>query len=313
MKQRIISGVVLLVLVFSIIFSPWPLLFLIFAAVAAGLSLSEYRGFLQEDYSNHKPWITKVSRFYVPVLMFLATLLPLAQFSAMLFASDEAGFTYAQEQFLIGADKLVYYAIFMWIISLGIYRKTDYLYQTLKANYLVIFLALFNGAFFFSLIMVRYFDPISLTYNPDNSPLLFIYVIVLVACADSGAYFVGKAIGKHKMIPLISPNKTIEGLLGGLAASAICASLFLFCFEIPGVVTSARKIAFIVVSVVTVAFSVHGDLVESFCKRRVNIKDSSNLIPGHGGILDRLDSLQPAFTFFNFYWLMLIAQNFFTF
>jgi phosphatidate cytidylyltransferase len=118
--------------------------------------------------------------------------------------------------------------------------------------------------------------------------------VALVWAADSGAYFVGRHYGKRKLSPRISPNKTVEGLAGGLVAGVAVALAFA-----PLVGASMSQLpAVALVAVVAVAFSVVGDLFESLLKRHVGAKDSGDLIPGHGGILDRIDGVIAALPIF---------------
>ena len=116
--------------------------------------------------------------------------------------------------------------------------------------------------------------------------------------ADSGAYFFGRAFGKHKLAPKVSPGKSWEGALGGLLTSGVIAFIFLQVTPSDVFGRELSTVPFIAVSVATVAISVLGDLAESMFKRQAGVKDSSNLIPGHGGILDRIDSLTAAIPFF---------------
>lgn len=116
-----------------------------------------------------------------------------------------------------------------------------------------------------------------------------LYVMLLVWGADSGAYMFGKLFGKHKLAPKVSPGKTWEGLIGGLVTSALIS--WLFGRYAPLNVIPATLL---VCSVIAALASVLGDLTESMFKREAGIKDSSHLIPGHGGILDRIDSLTAA-------------------
>lgn len=129
---------------------------------------------------------------------------------------------------------------------------------------------------------------------------LVMYVCFIVWTADSGAYFSGRFFGKHKMAPAVSPNKTIEGLVGGIIAAMIVGYLFADWFDI----TFASTLSMVGIILVTVVFSVLGDLVESMFKRVSGIKDSSHIIPGHGGILDRVDSLTAAFPVFTFLYFL---------
>ena len=125
---------------------------------------------------------------------------------------------------------------------------------------------------------------------------LILYVIALVACADIGAYFSGRAFGKHKMAPAVSPGKTLEGLAGGLAAVTLFA-LLVSLLALPASVTSS---GFLVLSMITGLASVLGDLDESMVKRHRGVKDSGTLLPGHGGLMDRIDSLSAAIPVFAF-------------
>ena len=123
--------------------------------------------------------------------------------------------------------------------------------------------------------------------------------LMIVWAADSGAYFAGRHFGGRwfggrKLAPRISPNKTLEGLLGGMLAGVVVG---LLCTTFTGL-SLAQVPTFIVVAVATVLFSVVGDLFESLLKRHVGAKDSGTLIPGHGGILDRLDGVLAALPIF---------------
>ena len=128
--------------------------------------------------------------------------------------------------------------------------------------------------------------------------LLFLFAILWVG--DSAALFVGKAIGKHKLAPSVSPNKTVEGFIGGLAGAVVVGVImYIWKFNI---------IAWYHIMLIAIGCSIFGqlgDLVESMWKRSLNIKDSSNIIPGHGGILDRFDSLLFAAPFMYIYLLLL--------
>lgn len=130
--------------------------------------------------------------------------------------------------------------------------------------------------------------------NPYHGAKLVMFVCLLVWAADTGAYFSGKTFGKHKMAPNVSPNKTLEGLFGGIILAMIVGWFASSLLDIH----FASLTVMLFITFVTVVISVLGDLVESMFKRVSNIKDSSNIIPGHGGILDRIDSLVAAFPVF---------------
>ncbi len=127
-----------------------------------------------------------------------------------------------------------------------------------------------------------------------HGPKLVMFLFVLIWAADSGAYFSGRQWGRHKLAPAVSPGKTIEGVYGALAGAALCA-LALFYFDwLPGI----SLVQLLILCMACVLISVAGDLWESVLKRRQGVKDSGNLLPGHGGILDRIDSQIAAAPFF---------------
>jgi CDP-diglyceride synthetase len=109
-------------------------------------------------------------------------------------------------------------------------------------------------------------------------------VLLGTAACDSGAYFVGSLFGRHKLIPHISPGKTWEGLVGGVAGAVLAALL------LSGLLKIGWEAA-ILLGVILCVAAVTGDLCESFIKRACGVKDSGNIIPGHGGVLDRVDSI----------------------
>jgi phosphatidate cytidylyltransferase len=117
-----------------------------------------------------------------------------------------------------------------------------------------------------------------------------IFLLVLIWAADSGAYFAGKRFGKRKLAPQISPGKTYEGVVGALLMSLIVSLLYALNLSI----SPMALILFLLLCLLTVMASILGDLLESLFKRQAGVKDSSHILPGHGGILDRIDSLTAA-------------------
>ncbi len=133
-----------------------------------------------------------------------------------------------------------------------------------------------------------------LLHESDNGARWTLFLFALIWCADIGAYFTGRKFGKKKLAPQISPGNTREGVYGGLAASAL--------FAIGFGLWTGKSIpdAFLLMGLclLTVVFSIVGDLFESLMKRHANVKDSGTLLPGHGGVLDRIDSLLAALPVF---------------
>ena len=114
---------------------------------------------------------------------------------------------------------------------------------------------------------------------------LLIWVFLVVWSTDIGAYFAGRAIGGPKLAPSISPNKTVAGLLGGVAAATVIAGLWVYAARLPGMLLWIAALFAVAAQL--------GDLFESGLKRRAGVKDSGTWLPGHGGLLDRLDGLVP--------------------
>jgi phosphatidate cytidylyltransferase len=121
-----------------------------------------------------------------------------------------------------------------------------------------------------------------------------LYALMLVWTADTSAYLAGSRWGTTKLAPKISPGKTIAGVYGALAGSALIAVVGGWLLEVRG----ATLVALVLLGLVSVAFSIVGDLFESLIKRHANVKDSGTLFPGHGGVFDRLDSVFAALPIF---------------
>lgn len=134
-----------------------------------------------------------------------------------------------------------------------------------------------------------------LMHLPQGAWLILV-VVLIVTFADIGAYFSGRAFGKHKLAPNVSPKKTWEGLLGGLVANSMLTLLLGLILELD----TRRWLMLLGLVMITALVSVLGDLLESMLKRHRGVKDSGNILPGHGGVLDRLDSLTAALPVFTF-------------
>ena len=133
-------------------------------------------------------------------------------------------------------------------------------------------------------------------YNPK----ILISIIILIWTNDTFAYLVGKNIGKNKLFPSVSPKKTIEGFAGGLVFTVIVGTLLANYY-----IMASMLYIWIVIAAIVSIFSTLGDLIESKLKRVAGIKDTGNIMPGHGGILDRLDSIIFVIPFINLFYLIL--------
>ncbi|MEI8307453.1 MAG: phosphatidate cytidylyltransferase [Chloroflexales bacterium] len=140
---------------------------------------------------------------------------------------------------------------------------------------------------------------LTLLHIPPGTSWIFL-VLAVTWLQDTAAFFVGRAIGRHKMAPILSPKKSWEGAVGGFVASALSAMLAVAILGLPISYTAA-----VLIGATAGVVGPLGDLVESLIKRQIGIKDSGQLIPGHGGILDRIDSL--LFTAPVIYYLVLLT------
>jgi len=133
-----------------------------------------------------------------------------------------------------------------------------------------------------------------------EGPKLVFFLTLVVWLGDTGAYYVGRRFGKRKLSPRISPKKTVEGLLGGIAASVITAVAIHFTFF-----PQFQLVHAVVVGIVLSITGVIGDLAESMWKRSADVKDSGTLLPGHGGFFDRFDSIFFTAPILYIYWALL--------
>ena len=153
---------------------------------------------------------------------------------------------------------------------------------------------------FFGLLYVPFLlAHLGLLRNLEHGREWVFLALVIAMAGDSAAYFVGSAIGKTKLYPAMSPNKSVEGAIGGIAGSVVGAFIFKMLF-----MPQIDNLVILLMAVVLSVLGQVGDLFESMLKRSFKVKDSGTIIPGHGGILDRLDSLLfvfPATYYFVFF------------
>jgi phosphatidate cytidylyltransferase len=141
-------------------------------------------------------------------------------------------------------------------------------------------------------------------FGANNGPLIVLFIFVLIWCADSGAFFAGKLWGKNKLAPAVSPGKTWQGFAGAMVCALLLAPALMWLMPAP----QPPLLILFLLSVITVGFSVLGDLFESMLKRNVDLKDSGGLFPGHGGLLDRVDSLTAAVPIFTLGCLLMLKM-----
>ena len=256
MLERIITALVLVAVVLSCMFatkSQYPMLALMI--IAAGVAGYEWFKLMPKK-SQH---VNKIKAYAFGAVTALIS-------GAALYFQDIALILWAA-------------AILLWIISIywvKVYPEYDGWYN----------LGL-NGI---GLILIS--SAVTAIFSVwDTSPWWLMYLFLLVWGADSGAYFVGRKLGRKKLAPDVSPNKSVEVLYGGIFTAAIIVLVVQYFYLD---LTVTQHILFLLLSIVTVFGSVLGDLFESMIKRRAGIKDSGRILPGHGGVLDRIDSLLAA-------------------
>ncbi len=190
-----------------------------------------------------------------------------------------ASFFYASGQ----ASELIYapYLLFLiFILIAGLYHKEE----NPVNGWATTLFSQFYGAGLFSMLNFVVFDPINKTYFPYYGLFIFLFIWL----NDTGAYLVGTTFGKRRMFPRVSPLKSWEGFAGGLVIAWIAALTLAYFYP---VVSGYHWMTF---ATIIVVFGTWGDLVESLIKRTYGVKDSGTLLPGHGGVLDRFDSMMLA-------------------
>jgi phosphatidate cytidylyltransferase len=141
--------------------------------------------------------------------------------------------------------------------------------------------------------------------DPNRSPLALLFLLVLVGLGDTAAYAAGHAFGRTKLAPAISPGKTVEGVVGAVVVVLLLAY---FCGTMIWDYSGTVLGIWLLLAVVTLLISVLGDLVESKLKRVAGVKDSGTLLPGHGGVLDRIDAVTAAAPLYALGWLIWFDQ-----
>lgn len=280
LKERVLSAVVMIVLALLALFALSPLPFTLGLAAIITIAMWEWAQFA----GFKRPLARAIVAFVTICVMLFPIMAGTDYIRAARFLTDET-------------VPLLFIGGVWWLTALVLvvsYPNSASVWaKSVSAKFIFGFCTLIP--FFIAALALRFYQ---YHLNPYQGTYLLLYVFLLIWGADSGAYFFGRAFGKHKLAPKVSPGKSWEGAIGGLATSAVIAVVFL---NLAGTDVFGRQlplVPFLVLSVLTVAVSILGDLSESMFKRQAGIKDSSNLIPGHGGVLDRIDSLTAAVPFF---------------
>ncbi|MBV8658608.1 MAG: phosphatidate cytidylyltransferase [Burkholderiales bacterium] len=259
LKTRILTALLLLPVVLACLFLGPPVVWGSFALIALAIGGWEWSRLARFDRGE---MLVFVSGFLAVGLAWL--FLPIAQSWALL---------------------LDVYSLAFWLVlaPLWLARKWTLRHKWLAA--LVGWLLLLAA-----LVAVTRFRELHFAQMPRyGGPVTLLFVLAIAWVADIAAYFAGRAFGRKKLAPSISPGKTWEGVYGAVLAVAIYLFVLRQC-NMP-LFASIPLVVLIPLGVSLTAVSIVGDLLESLLKRQAGIKDSSNLLPGHGGVLDRIDSL----------------------
>jgi phosphatidate cytidylyltransferase len=259
MKERVISAIVALIIVI-------PLILIGGIAYYIGVSIISLIGYyeflkVRENEKKITPYVKAISA----LAYLLIVISPLT----------------TNINFLIDY-RLIILDLFVCFLPLIILDKKDY---DAEDALVLVSATLFLGIAFSYLITIRKMDV-----------LYLIYVVLVTIMSDTFAHFFGTKIGKHKLCPAVSPNKTVEGMIGGVFFGTFLGTVFFKTF----IDVSANLFMVIVISLALSLVAEFGDLVFSAIKRKYGVKDYGNIMPGHGGVLDRLDSILFAILAFSY-------------
>jgi phosphatidate cytidylyltransferase len=268
LKDRIISAVILLLIFLASYLSKNPTYFLSLVFVASGILFYELAKILKlKSLALYVYWILSLS----PIIFFY-----------FLVSLD---IFFLNEPILNLKSFLINFSILMSLISLffwSVLAPIDIMYKKISSN---VKFKIFYGYFLVSPMVIV--TTIVFTQNK----ILLLVPFLMIWVADIGAYFIGKNFGKNKLAKNISPGKTIEGALGGFVCNIIFASTLVYYFAVSFYIM-------LFFAIIITALSIFGDIYQSFLKRQSNLKDSGSIIPGHGGLFDRLDSFCPSLPIF---------------
>ena len=285
--QRVLTALVLATVVVLAIFELPPIFFSLFIAVITLLAAWEWLALISVDKLSSR--IVFLVGLVFPMLGVTYWTVFLELISEVLEWPEVKDYSDALEWFVIAP-------VLFWVLSMILIRKASS--QLLAIEFspriksFVGWLVLFSAWMFLTKLRSYYGSG------------MVLYFLLLIWAADVSAYFVGKKWGKDKLSPEISPGKTVQGMYGALASALVCGIALRLYYGLSALESEESQVAvlmsvdMIMLSILTVLISIYGDLFFSLVKRKKGVKDSSALLPGHGGILDRIDSVIAAAPFF---------------
>lgn len=268
MKTRIISALVGTVVLLAVLFCPWVWVFALVVAAAAGLATYELL--------HNTGIVTNKWMLWGSVIFAVSEVLSVTR-----------AFESSHHEYMLSPMLALYLEAVKWAPAVCMI-----LYTLFTLIQCLIFRQIFVWkGFGLTLYATIGFSTVGCLRMFPNAGLVFVLLPMVIAwMSDTGAYFTGVFFGKHKMAPVISPKKTWEGFFGGWVISIGLTVLYgVICNAIAGEVFELWMLA--VIAAVLAPLSVVGDLLASWVKRRTGIKDYGNIMPGHGGVMDRFDSV----------------------
>lgn len=285
--QRILTAVVLVAVVITALFQLPSIYFSLFIAVVALLGAWEW-AFLID--------MNKLSSKMLFLTSLILPMLGVTYWTVFLEVLGEAMEWPEVKEYSDVLEWFVIVPVLFWIITMFLIRQAapQLLVLQLRQRFKVLigWMVLLSAWMFLSKLRAYY------------GPAMTLYFMALIWVADIAAYFTGKKFGKEKLSPDISPGKTVQGMYGALVSAVFCSIALRVYYGFSDFETeyselvALMSINLLMLSVLTVLVSIYGDLFFSLVKRQKGVKDSSNLLPGHGGILDRVDSIIAAAPFF---------------
>jgi phosphatidate cytidylyltransferase len=285
--KRVLTALVLAVVVILAIFELSSLIFSVFLGLIALLAAWEWLN------------LTGIDKLSSKILFLVALILPMLGVTYWTFFLELVGESLEWPEvkdYSDALDWLVVAPVIFWILIMILIRHAGGQLLTMEFS---VRIKTFVG-WMILLAAWMFLSKLRSYYGAG----MVLYFLILIWFADISAYFVGKKWGKDKLAPEISPGKTVQGMYAALASALISAIGLRVYYGFAPLETEGSQIAILMsidmllLSVLTVLISIYGDLFFSLVKRKKGVKDSSSILPGHGGILDRIDSVVAAIPFF---------------
>lgn len=275
--QRIITASILATLIISAVFFLSALQFALVIAIVVLIGAWEWT------------YLIKIEKIALRALFLVALIIPMLGITFWTQFLELVALTFEWQDVREHSgliEWLVIPPVLFWVLIMIIIRKlpATFLKLELKTSYRAV------TGWFVLLMAWMFISRLHLLYGHE----MMLYFLILIWMADISAYFVGKKYGNEKLSPEISPGKTIAGMYGALGSAVVCGIALSLIYKF----TWMSAIDFILLSVLTVLISIYGDLFFSLMKRQRGVKDSGIIFPGHGGVLDRVDSIIAAAPFF---------------